>query len=70
MRMLDFLKVPYDEKDVKLKLYEDFGTFHRPSSSFEHYTMSQRAVIQQYIKGTLYELQAKHKPTLGLESYT
>ena len=68
--MLDFLKVPYDESDVRLKLSKDFETFHRHSSaSFEHYTRSQKIIIQDCINKTLIQLKENDQPTLGLEMY-
>ena len=68
--MLDFLKVPYDESDVRLKLSEGFETYHRNSSSvhFEHYTVDQKNVVQNVINSLIIELKMQNKD-IGLENY-
>ena len=68
--MLDFLRIPYNEREVKMRLEEDFGVFHRKSSQdFEHFTEAQRIIVQDVIKQTLNNLKESNQPSLGIESY-
>ena len=68
--MLDFLRVPYDEKEVTLKLAKNFQTFHREKPKYiEHFTSSQKTQVQEMLHSVLSQLKQKNKPTLRLNSY-
>ena len=69
-RMLDFLRVPYNERSIKKRLAEDYNTFHRNhTSSFEHFTESQKELIRAGIKDVLFQLKQKKKTIPGLKKY-
>ena len=51
-RMLDFLKYPYSDAELRGKLEEDFTTFYRNHSySFDHFTASQKDYFNDIVAG-------------------
>ena len=70
-RMLDFLKVPYSEEELRKRMEVDFGAFHRKHhADFEHFTPKQRNYVQQAIAGTLGVLKERNNgDTLGVADY-
>ena len=69
-RMLDFLGFPYIEEELKKRMAEDFGKFHRPPHpDFEHFTPQQNVFVQRTVKQTIKLLKENGGDTLGIEKY-
>lgn len=52
-RMLNFLRMSYDQEKLDKKLTEDFNAFHRlhyHKETFDHFTERQRSVIVKALK--------------------
>ncbi len=71
MRILEFLKFPYSEEEVRDRLSEDFSLFRRTTHpTFEHFSIAQKNYIRSKIKETLALLkESNHGDTLGVEAY-
>ena len=70
-RMLDFLKFPYMEDELRSRLAEGFNKFRRAhgAENFEHFTPNQQKLIQSVVVNTIKMLQ-KHKHGLVISDYT
>ena len=70
MVMLDFLGFPYIQEELKKRMAEDFGKFHRPPHpDFEHFTPQQNVFVQSTVKQTIKLLTENGGNTLGIEEY-
>ena len=53
-RILTFLQIPYNDRDIDAKLSEGFNSFHRTQRpDFEHYTPGQRQRVLRAINDTI-----------------
>ena len=69
-RILNFLEFPYMEKELKQRMAEDFGKFHRPPHpDFEHFTPWQKVFVRGTVKQTIKLLKENRHNTLGIEEY-
>ena len=71
-RMLEFLKVPYSDEELKKRLSEDFKTFHRSHTNddFDHFTPYQRKVVLEIVKEVVMMLKEQNNgQTYGIEEY-
>ena len=70
-RMMEFLGVPYNEAEVRRRLAEDFGLFHRHHHlSIDPYTSEQRLFVRRAIVQAMEFIKAKTNGlSLGLEEY-
>ena len=61
LRILDFLRVPYSQSLVELRLRDGFGEFHRAASkeSFKHFTAEQRQELVTALSHVIRESTAK-----------
>ena len=67
-RMLDFLKYPYMEDELRSRLAEGFDAFRRAHSKekFEHFTPKQQKLVRSFVLDTIKMLQ-DHKYGQSLE---
>ena len=69
-KILDFLKVPYNNSSLKTTLAEDYNTFHRNhTSTFEPFTESQKQLIRTGVNDVLFKLKQRKKTIPGLKKY-
>ena len=71
-RMLDFLKFPYMEDELRTRLGEGFGAFRRAHSreKFEHFTPKQQQLVRSFVLDTIRMLQdRKYGQSLGITDY-
>ncbi len=71
MRILNFLKFPSTEEEVRSRLARDFSLFQRKTHpTIEHFSIAQRNYIRRCLEETLDLLKEKnHGDTLGVEGY-
>ena len=69
-RMLDFLKFPYMEDELRSRLAEGFNKFQRPhgAENFKHFTPNQQKLIRSVVVNTIKMLQ-KHKHRLVISDF-
>ena len=72
-KMLNFLKVEFDDQELESRLTEDFDTFHRKhtnADNYEHYSLEQREYMKTMLQHTIKMAEARGKQDLlGLHEY-
>ena len=58
------------EEELKKRMAEDFGKFHRPPrANFEHFTPRQKVFVRGIVRKTVRLLRENGGNTLGIEEY-
>ena len=70
-RIMDFLKVPYSDGEVRKRLMEGFGGFQRKHhDEYDHFMPEQRQSVLSVVQQTVHLLSnGNHHDSFGVEEY-
>ena len=71
-KILQFLKIPHDDKEVQMRLLEDVEHFHREhvNDDYEHFTPEQKEFARATLLNVIKQAEANHKSDiLKLDEY-
>ena len=68
--MLDFLQISYNDSKLEQLLAVDYSTFRRShTTDFEHFTNSQKELVEKSIRDVVSELAQGNKTLPQLQNY-